>query len=409
MSNNPKRSVLHIVGSSKFGGATNIILSLVDMARQKGLNAAILTDDIETIKVCEKLNIEIVYFKGIIRPVRPWTDFAAVYRLSRLLKKRKDSIVHTHTTKGGAIGRIAARLAGVPVVIHTVHGFSFHEFSSKIVSVLFGLAERILSKFCDCMIFVNNYDRELAIKRRIVQAFKAETIYNGLNAERIISNAAADRKKLLEEAGLKTNIFLSVFVGRLAKQKGLRYLFEAIKIVKQNNTHVDMHQIIIGDGPLRQECERWAQELDIAHYVHFLGFRTDAVKWTGIADLFVLSSLWEGHSVTLLEAMCLGKPIVATDIKGNRESINDASEGLLVAPADPRAFASAMLKLMENPDYAVELGRNAKEKFVKLFTVQQMLSQTWELYKAVAERKGIDLQLYLSDIPKYRDRCEKLF
>jgi glycosyltransferase involved in cell wall biosynthesis len=377
-----------IIGDSKFGGAALVVCSLMKMLRSRDIDVTLLATDPNILEIFKKESFSVWTFKGIQRAVNPFIDISALLRLTRALRGKYD-IVHTHTTKGGAIGRLAAKLAGVPVILHTVHGFAFHEFSGKLKTHLICIVERILAKMCDKMIFVNNYDRIKAIEMGITSEDKAVTVYNGIDESRLVLGINTDRSRKLSELNLSDSSFLSVYVGRLAEQKGLRYLFEAIKIVNEEMPNCVINQVVVGDGELFRRCQEWVEQFGITDRVYFLGFRPDAICWTGAADLFVLSSLWEGHSITLLEAMACGRPIVATDIKGNRESIKDGYNGLLVEPANSKALARAIIKIISNPKLAKTLGEHARDTFAKRFTLERMIECGWQVYEGVLKEKGL--------------------
>ncbi len=141
--------------------------------------------------------------------------------------------------------------------------------------------ENGLSKMCDQVIFVNKFDRLMAVDMGIVPEHKALTIYNGVSEERLAPGLDTKREELLDELNLSHDVMLSVFVGRLDEQKGLKYLFEALRIVREKVLDVDFHQVVLGDGEQAEHCRQWVEEFGVADRVHFLGFRTDALRWTG--------------------------------------------------------------------------------------------------------------------------------
>ncbi|MHC4389028.1 MAG: glycosyltransferase, partial [Planctomycetota bacterium] len=197
------------------------------------------------------------------------------------------------------------------------------------------------------------------------------------------------REELLHELKLENSSFLCLFVGRLAPQKGLKYLIEAIALAKGKMPDPNVHLVVVGKGELESAIQRQIRHLDIEDRVHLLGFLTDCLRWTGACDLFVLSSLWEGHSITLLEAMGLGRPIVATDIKGNRETLTDGHDGLLVRPADTEALAEAIMRIASDGDLARCLGSHARQTFSERFTANQMMEKTWDVYEQLLEKKKL--------------------
>lgn len=375
-----KIRVLQVVGDSKFGGASIVVLDIMDALSKDGFDVTILATDPEMIGLAKDAGFNVLIFAGIQRKLNPLKDLYVAIKLSRQIKGKYD-VIHTHTSKGGAIGRFAGKIAGIPTIVHTVHGFAYHEFSSRPVKFIGSWIERLLGYMCNRVIFVNNHDREQAIKDKVLPEEKCITILNGISDSRLQPDSTLDRNDMLNSLGLPDDSVLGVSVGRLAKQKGLSYLLEAIKIVIIGRP--DYYHAIIGDGELLEELQEEAALLGISNNVMFLGFQKDAVRWTKICDVFVLSSLWEGHSMTLLEAMGLGKAIVATDIKGNRESLSDNINGLLVCPADPEDLSRGILKVLSDPDKAASLGLNAKVEFEREFTVQRMQEQVVGLYRAM--------------------------
>ena len=380
--------VLHIIGDSKFGGASLVVCEIIKMLQGHGLKVTLLATDRDTVEYAALGKIDVWQMKGIQRSVNPFIDIPIILRLASAIKEKYD-VVHTHTSKGGAIGRIAAWLVGIPVIIHTVHGFAFHEFSSKFITTIYCMIERMLAKTCHYVIFVNNFDRIRAIENRIVPETKTITIYNGISQERLEVAKFSDRNEIISQLRLNPKTFLCVTVGRLTKQKGLQYLFRAMQIVSTQSPELNIHLAVVGDGPLRKHCEQWIKEYKVYNSVHLLGFQKQAIKWTSVADLFVLSSLWEGHSITLLEAMGCGKAIVATNIKGNRETITNGYNGILVKPADPETLAEAIIKVASDKELLVSLQRNAIKTFEENYTINRMLNNTWLVYQNLLCEKDL--------------------
>ncbi|MHC4717304.1 MAG: glycosyltransferase, partial [Planctomycetota bacterium] len=215
---------LHVIGDSEFGGGDIVVCSLLKLLQEHDIDVTLLATDPSAIEYAEGQGIKVWPFRGICRQIRPVRDLWAAARLAKAIRGRYD-IVHTHTTKGGAIGRTAAWLARVPARLHHVHGFSFHEFTGKWTTRLMASAERKLGRMCDRLIFVNSFDREKAIEMGIIPAAKAVTVYNGLPEERLAPGRGVRREELLAELSLPDDAILSVNVGRLAPQKGLVYLF----------------------------------------------------------------------------------------------------------------------------------------------------------------------------------------
>ncbi|MFH1615847.1 MAG: glycosyltransferase family 4 protein [Planctomycetota bacterium] len=383
----PKNSVIHIVGNSKFGGGTTVIFSLIEMARRHGWDAAILSDDPVTVEAAGKLGIDVVEFHGIIRPIRPWVDIKAALRLSELLRARKDTVVHTHTLKGGLVGRWAARKAGVPIIIHHSHGWSFQD-GSVIRKEIMAILERWGAGYCDHIISVNQIDIDWALRKKFGAADKFTYIPNGLCREEIDNVKPTDRSELLRLIDAPEDCVILTIVGRLFSEKGHPWLFEALADLRDRNIK-PVHLVVLGDGPHRDLYEKLIKKNNISNYVHILGHRPDCRTVAKACDIFVLPSLREGHSISVIEAMGLGLPIIATDIRGINNSVCHEQQGLLIPPRDSKALANAIYRLIQDPDLAYNLGKRAREKFLQEFTEEKMLSSTWQVYENLMKEKGM--------------------
>ncbi len=231
---------LQIIGDSKFGGDSVIICDWLNMLQERGISTTLLATDPPVVDLAKERGIEVWPFEGIYRSINPLTDIPSIFRLAKNLRNRFD-VIHTNTSKNDAIGRPAARMAGIPATLHTVHGFAFHEFSGALTTKAFSSIEWMLGKMCDRVVFVNSYDREQAVEMKIIPKNKAVTVYNGVSAERLSPGLSTNREDLLHELNLNSNTFLSVFVGRLAEQKGLKYLFEVLSLIKKTILDFDIH------------------------------------------------------------------------------------------------------------------------------------------------------------------------
>jgi glycosyltransferase involved in cell wall biosynthesis len=273
------------------------------------------------------------------------------------------------------IGRLAARLAKVPVVIHTVHGFAFHEFSSSLTVRVYSLLERIAARWCDCIVFVNEFHRQWALQLNIVAPAKTITIPNGIPAS---YPKSINRDKLREEFSISPSAKLIGSIGRLAAQKGLEYLIKAMPGIVAR--FPETYLILVGDGPLRRALEQLAIHLGLAGRIFFTGFRLDADVLCPEFDIVVLPSLREGLSIALLEAMRVGKPIVTTEIGSNLNVVSDQKDALLVQPANIRELENAVIQLLEEPYMGTRLGESARLTFKEHFTEDRMLASYYQIY-----------------------------
>lgn len=378
--------VLHVVGDSKFGGAAVVIFRLAELAKSLGWQVDVLTTDPTFQKVLQEAGIGIVPLEAIWREIRPVQDLKGLNRLYRFLKEKDYTLVHTHTSKAGFVGRLAARLAGVPVIVHTVQGFAFHEQSSPLALQAYSTLERLAARWCDLLVTVSEFHRSWALSLGIGTEDKIAVIPNGINPERVQPTLPADA--IRHSWGVSHEELALLLTGRLAPQKGHEYLIQAIPILAKHLKR-PFRVILAGDGPLREAIEAQVQSLGIQEQVVMLGFRSDIGNLLAASNIVVIPSLWEGLSVALLEAMATGKPIVTTTIGSNLEVIRDRETALLVPPKDPQSLAQAIIELAENPNLAKRIAEKAQALFESNYTEETMLQNYKAVYFKLLKQKGL--------------------
>lgn len=300
--------------------------------------------------------------------------------LVSILGDNKIDILHTHGGVAGFYGRWAARKCRLPVIIHTLHGIHYLHYRNFLLKRTYILLERYFSRFTDALIFVSDADREKGKKFKLAPEEKMYIVKNGIDLssrelrEEMISETAENRRDL----GLKSSQPIVGTVARLHRQKGITYLLKATKRIYEVFPEVKI--LIVGGGPLRSKLEREAQRLSLEEVVWFMGEREDTAKFLSIFDVFVLSSLWEGLPYVLIEAAALRRPVVATDIDGVREVIKNEQTGILVPPRNPEKLAQAVVRLLQDKEYALKLGQKIDEEVPPRFTLSRMVAQTQSLY-----------------------------
>jgi len=368
-------NVLQILGGSAYGGGTEMIHAIVTSLLNAGYSVTLVATDAKTQKQFAKLGIDVVSIPQMRRAVNPIFDVISLVKLIRLIRAGDYDVVHTHTSKAGLLGRFAAWVSGVPVIIHHVHGFAFHEFSGRISRWLYRALERAAAHWCHSIVSVNNEDREEALRLGIGKHGQVITIENGVNQERF--DQSADSSLVRRELGIDSSGYLVGFIGRLSAQKNPATFLRAAKSI---STRIpDAHFVLAGEGPDMERMQQLARDLSVPN-VHFLGFRRDIPEILAAMDLFVLTSRWEGLPISVLEAMAAGKSIVATNIKGTRELLVDRKSGLLVPAGDPTATACAIAEMYQSPDLARCCAKNASEKAANCYTENRMQKRILRLY-----------------------------
>jgi sugar transferase (PEP-CTERM/EpsH1 system associated) len=289
---------------------------------------------------------------------RPGLRPATLVRLAKLLRRLQPDIVHTHNTAAFFYAVPAARLARVPAVVHTRHG------QRNLATKRQNRAFRFLSRFVDCMVCVSEDGRRLSIKEGI-DPRKTRTIWNGIDLARFSYSGPTPNGP-------------AIIVARLVPEKDVETLVRATAIVAQERP--DFRLNIVGDGACKPSLEELAAQLGLSDCIRFLGEMHSIAELLARASVFILPSLTEGISLTLLEAMATGVPVVATNVGGNPEVVVDGETGLLVQPGSPALLANAMARVLSEPELARQMGVAGRRRVEEHFDVCRMLREYEALY-----------------------------
>jgi len=371
--------VLHIITNLAVGGAQdNTLLTLEKLDKKKYDITLLCGKSGNWIKrACSIPGIKIYFINELIRKIHCFYDIIALIKIYLYVKKNKFSIVHTHSSKAGFSGRLAAKLAGVPVIIHTIHGFPFHDYMNPVKRNFFIILERFLAKISTQLITVSKLNLRKAVQLKIAKEPKFTNIYSGIVFKNFDEKINKQRKR--ETLNIDSDAKVISLIGRLSKQKGQQYLLKAVPDVISQYPNIQF--LIIGDGELKKYLIKLTTKLKIENNVRFLGFRNDISEILQITDIFVLSSLWEGLGRSLTEAMYMNKPVIATSVEGVPEIVKHEKTGILVKPKDIRGIAQAIKKLIGNPTIMEQLGTNAHSLVVKIFSAEKMVSEIDLIYK----------------------------
>ncbi len=374
--------ILHIVGDSKYGGGSKVILQLAQMAQKEGWEVDVLTTDPVFQEKLREKEIGVVSLDCIWRPIRPVRDLLGLLRLYRYLRTTDYTLVHTHTSKAGFIGRAAAWYAKVPIIIHTVHGFAFHEESSPLALKVYSTLEKIAAHWCHCLVTVSHFHRDWALHLGIGIPEQIVAIPNGISESDI--QPKRNRNAIRTELGIGPEDIMLLTMGRLAPQKGIEYLIEGIDLLKKRLSALRVVACIVGEGPSKVDLKERAESLGLEKdgFVRFLGFREEIGDFLTASDIVVLPSLWEGLSIALLEAMAAGKAILTTNIGSNLEVTDGGRTAIIIPPKDSRAIAKNLLRLIKNKEECERLGFLAKERYMKFYHITKTTHLYKSLYKA---------------------------
>ena len=317
------------------------------------------------------------------RDIRVWKDWFAFWRLYRIFKKEKFDILHTHTAKAGAVGRLAGRLAGIPVVIHTPHGHNFYGYFNGFITRIIVLIERGLAVLTDKIIALTVLERSDYLKFGVAENEKIALVYTGLELDDFLPKDPEGLK-----AGLDINKEDKVvgYVGRLDSVKGAQFFVEAARICLLENPA--MRFILIGEGELRSCLEKKVSSWGLKDKVRFLGWREDVADLMSIMDILVLPSLNEAVGIVLIEAQSLGVPVVASNVGGIPEIVKDKQTGILVRPGDPQEIAGAVNGLLSDPRKMQEMSAAARSWVRGKFKAGDMVRAISDIYQEALEEKN---------------------
>jgi glycosyltransferase involved in cell wall biosynthesis len=320
----------------------------------------------------------------LVTPPRPLKDLKAFWDILRLLQREKFDLVHTHTAKAGFVGRMAASICRVPCVVHTYHALPFHAFMPAWKRWFYVSLERLARPWTDFFITVSENTREEGLARGVLDRGRSRTIYSGIDFSKL--DKAAEPKQIRAQLAIPDGWKTIVMVGRLDAQKAPNRLIEAFR--RTVKMHPQTLLVVAGDGELRRSVEDLIQRLGLNDNVRLLGFRNDVADIIKMADIFALSSLWEGLGRAMTEAMLLGKPVVVPRINGIPEIVQDGQTGLLYEPGNVAQLAAQMSRLLDCPEEGARLGENARQLTRKLFDVNLMVEQIEGIYDELVHQKG---------------------
>lgn len=316
------------------------------------------------------------------RELHPIRDLRTLWKVYRLIRRYKPDVVNTHTAKAGFVGRIAAWLAGVPVVVHTFHGHVFHGYFSPLKTRFFIMLEQLTGRMSDTIITLTEGQRnDLADTYHVAPREKFTIMGYGLDLDAF---ARAERKTgaFRREWGIPDAAPLVTIVGRLVPVKNHRLFLDAA--AKVLATMPDARFAIVGDGELRDALEAQVEALDMRDAVTFTGWQRDVVPVYADSDVLVISSVNEGTPFTVIEAMATGCPVVATAVGGLPDFLDHGALGQLVPSGDADGLAAAIVETLRQPPDAERL----RTQIVERYGIARLARDLDQLYRALLEKKG---------------------
>ncbi|MDD5119805.1 MAG: glycosyltransferase family 4 protein [Candidatus Omnitrophica bacterium] len=375
----PRINILYLITKLELGGAQKQLLSLIANLDRDRFNIFLFTAK-DGLLIEEALRIKgpvLKRSKFLCGPVNFLKDILVFFEIYGFIKKNRILIVHTHSSKAGIVGRFAAKAANAAVIIHTVHGWSFHDYQPRMVKNFYIFLEKICAKFSNKIIVVSKHDKEKGLKNLVGSEGQYIIIRYGINIKEFkpdIGRISARRALGLNETDL--------VAGTVACFKPQKSPLDFINIaagIKKDLPNIKF--IMVGDGLLHKDALLLLKKLNLEREFILTGWRHDVASILSALDVFVLTSLWEGLPIAVLEAMAARIPVVATDTGGIREVIENGRTGYLVAPADKPALQNRIKELLSNKARRDEFIKLAEKRVnAEEFLISKMAKDTQELY-----------------------------
>ncbi len=376
--------ILHIITRMTRGGAQENTLATIRGLGKKGYQPVLVTGpswgpEGEILSKALREGHQVVLLPELGREIDFVKDPIAFLKLFRLIRWGHFDLVHTHMSKGGLIGRLAAWLAGAPLIVHTPHGHIFHSYFSRATERFFLFLERRLARVTDYLIALTDSELREHVDFYVGAKSQWRVIPSGVDETLFPQPSAGSILELRNKLKISAGAMVVGFVGRLEPIKGPIFLVQAIPEILKSVPKT--HFILVGNGQERKMLEAKARALGVESSVTFTGDQRNISDFIAVFDVQAVPSLNEGMGRVIVEAGLMAKPVVASQVGGIPDLIIDTKTGLLVSPRDSTAIASAVVKVLEDTLLALKLGRNLKEHVLSSFTENQMVEKINGLYQ----------------------------
>lgn len=381
--------VAHVITRMIVGGAQeNTLASVAGLSALDRYDVTLLTGretatEGDLLADMPKPGFELAYVPSLIRSVHPWHDPAALAWLHRWFSEARPDVVHTHSSKAGVVGRLAARSAQVPIVVHTLHSLVFHAYQPWPVRMTYRTVKRTMARYTDHYVSVSDDIRERAIAAGIGRSDQHSTIRSGFPTDAFVSGLMP-RSDARARLGLPNDRVVIGVVGRLFPLKGHEEILKAVTpVVRQ---HPDLLFAFVGSGPLEPTLRRMARDQHLDRYVRFIGRLDPVAMPTAFSafDLLAHASLREGLARVIPQAVLANLPVVCYDLDGSREVVSDGQNGFLVPPRDVDRLAERLALLAGDEELRKRFGGVGAERVQREFSTSEMVRRLDVLYRQLS-------------------------
>ena len=386
-----KIKVTHIIARIITGGADeNTLFTVQGLDKDRYEVGLIMGEEFDE-SVFDKVknnNFNVIQIKGLKWKLNFWYDPIVLIKLIKLMRKNHYDIVHTHTTKAGILGRIAAYISGVPVIVHGLHGSTFQAFNSGLLNWLLFLFERLTGRFTDAYISVSGVLSEKYIEKGVGKKENYHTVYSGMELETFYGvRGKINCRKKQRDLGIDSGDFVIGNVARLETRKGHKFLIDAFNRVIEERKGCPLKLLIIGEGEEKENLENYVKKANLEEKVIFTGYREDVEELMAIMDLFVLTSLREGLPRVLVQAAAVGMPSIAFNVDGVPEIIEDNHNGFLVKTGDVKQLTKRIIRYIDHIELLVLHGKNGRELIKDKWSIEDMVDKIDKIYQKLITEK----------------------
>lgn len=390
--------VAHIITRMILGGAQESTLAICDgLRRRPGWDPVLITGpplgpEGELLSEAARRSVPLLLLPEMRREVNPWRDAVAFLKLIRILRQVRPTIVHTHSSKAGVLGRLAAHVARVPLILHMIRGLPFHPYASPVANAVFLTAERIAARVTDHFTAVGSVMADKAAEAGLGDPDDFTVIRSGIDVS-AYENVRAHREEARRRFGFSPDDVVIGKVARLFELKGHRFLVRAApRVVDRCPT---ARFLFLGEGILRDELKALADRLGVRDRITFAGLvpPTEIPALVSGMDVLVHASLREGLARVLVQALLCETPVVTYDLDGAPEVIIDGVTGRLVPGESIDELADAIIWTIQHPEQAGEMAREGRRRFAREFSVEHTIETTQALYRELLRRHGLPVPL----------------
>lgn len=380
--------IAHVITRMIIGGAQeNTLLNCLDLKRLFGDDVLLITGPAsgpegDLLDRQEVSGLQVTVIDSLRREIHPLRDWQALRAMKTTLREFQPEVVHTHSAKGGFLGRIAASSLRIPAIVHTVHGAPFHDFQGRGARLFFRQCEKYAARKCHALISVADAMTDSLVATQVAPRDKFTTIYSGMKVEPFLQ-AEVHRDSMRQRFGFKATDVVIGKVARLFHLKGHKYLIEAARKVVAQCPHT--HFLLVGDGILRKTLAVQIAAANLGDHFHFAGLvdPDEIPAFIGAMDILVHTSLREGLARTLPQALIAGKPVVSYDIDGAREVVIPHETGFLLQPQSQDDLSDALIQLVENSELRNRFGQTGRQRVTPQFCHEHMTKRIRRLYQQI--------------------------